>query len=71
MMAAGYSLARDIGALRSQGRLMAGPDTRPISSERVSVQCLSFTGMKLVYYIFLILLALVWYGGMRKWYGKI
>ena len=57
-------------------------------------QCLSFTGIKLVYYIlvhagfssdrawvhcggdekqrapeFLILLALVWYGGMRKWYG--
>ena len=58
-------------------------------------QCLSFTGIKLVYYIlvhagfssdrawvhcggdekqrtpeFLILLALVWYGGMRKWYAN-
>jgi hypothetical protein len=34
-----------------------------------SHQCLEFTGMILVFGPFLILFGLVWYTGMRKWYG--
>jgi hypothetical protein len=33
-------------------------------------QCSIFTGIILVYGVVLILLALVWYSGMRKWYAN-
>ena len=32
-------------------------------------QCLSFTGLRLVWGVSLISHGLVWYGGMEKWYG--
>ena len=51
-----------------QGVGVAQPAVAPVSAPITLTQCLSFTGMKLVYCIFLILLALVWYSGMRKWY---
>ena len=43
----------------------------PSAALSLPAQCLLFTGIGLVYEGFLILFGVVWYGGIRKWYGSL